>query len=231
MDSDLIVLKNLKILVVEDDVPILIELEKTLQIFFDVVYTAQNGHDAYLIYKREKPDMVITDIKMPLVNGIEFIKKIRAEDYDTSIVLMSAYSEQETLLKALNLGVDGYIIKPVELEELLSNCLKSIKRQKNNAFSEKISFENGLIYHSLTKELTFDGAVVELGVKELRLLELFLENREKTMSKEYIVSTLWPLDEITDSAIKSLLSRLRKKVGENHIVNIKGYGWKFMLGH
>jgi two-component system, OmpR family, response regulator VanR len=231
MDNNLMILKHLSVLVVEDDVPILIELEKTLQIFFNVVYTAQNGHDAYLIYQRKKPDMVITDIKMPLLNGIDFIKKIREEDYDTSIVLMSAYSEQETLLKALNLGVDGYIIKPVELEELLNNCLKNLKRQKNNTFFEKVSFKNGLMYHNLTKELTHNGKAIELGIKELRLLELFLENREKTMSKEYIVSTLWPLDEITDSALKSVLSRLRKKIGEEHIINVKGYGWKFTLGH
>lgn len=226
---DLKVLKNLKILLVEDDETILKELEKTLQIFVNEVFIAKNGKDAYSIYKLEKPDIVLTDIKMPILNGVELTKKIRESDYTTPIILMSAYSEQETLLKALNLGVDGYIIKPVELEELISGCVNSVKRKHSKSSDLIITFKNGLIFNNSTKELTYDGNCVELGIKEFGLLEMFINHREKAITKENIVSTLWPCDEITDSALKCVLSRLRKKIGEEHIVNIKGYGWKFTL--
>lgn len=228
MKQDISVLKNLTLLIVEDDTVVLDELFKTASILFHEVYTAKNGQEAFLLYECEKIDMIITDIKMPLLDGIHLVQKIRQKDYEIPIVVLSSYSEQNTLLQILNLGVDGYLIKPVEFYELVNVMIKASTRNSHQA-TQIISFKNNKLFNPLTKELFFDGKNIELGTKELALLELLIQNKNKTISKEEIISILWPLDETTDSALKGVINRLRKKIGEEHIVNIKGFGWKFSL--
>jgi len=228
MKQDISVLKKLNILIVEDDAIILDELAKTASMFFSEVFCAKNGQDAYATYGFEKIDLIVTDIKMPVIDGVTLIKKVREKDYETPIIVLSSYSEQETLLKVLNLGVSGYLVKPIEFEEFVQALQKATRRYANN--DKQIFALNGdRFFNRQTKELFYDGKNVDLGTKELALLELFIENADKTIGKDAIISTLWPLDEITDSALKGVLNRLRKKIGEEHIVNVKGFGWKFSV--
>lgn len=228
MRQDITVLRNLSILIVEDDELVLHELEKTASILFKNVYSAKNGQDGFSVFEYESIDIVLTDIKMPILDGMGLVRKIRERSYEIPIVLLSSYSEQDMLLKILNLGVDGYLIKPVEFHELVETLLKATRRY-NNKEAQIISFRSGKLFNTLTKELFLDGKNVELGAKELALLELFLKNRDRTISKEEITSTLWPLEEITDSALKGVLNRVRNKIGDEHIRNIKGFGWKFCI--
>jgi len=228
MKQNLTMLKNLNILIAEDDAIILDELYKTTSILFKEVFTAVNGQDAYSIFEYEKIDLIITDLKMPLLGGMDLIKKIRKKNYEIPIIILSSFSEQETLLKALNLGVSGYLIKPVEFYELVDILLKAARCYDDKQM-QIIAFHNGKLFNTQTKELFFEGKNIELGAKELALLELFLKNNNKTISKNEIITSLWPLDEITDSALKGVLNRLRKKIGEDHIINVKGFGWKFCV--
>lgn len=221
--------KDLNVLIVEDDEIILNELLATTSILFKEVFTAKNGQDGYLIFEFNKIDIILTDIKMPLLDGIGLVKKIREKNCECPIVVLSSYSEQSTLLKVLNLGVDGYLIKPVEFYELVDILLKATRIYTNKT-TQIISFRNNKLFNTATKELLCDGKYIELGSKELLLLELFIKHQHKALSKNDIISTLWPLDEITDSALKGVLNRLRKKIGEEHIINIKGFGWKFSIG-
>lgn len=229
MSQDVRVLKNLTVLIVEDDEIVLDELSKTLTIFFKRLLAAKNGIEAYMLYELEKPDLLITDIKMPVLDGIELIKKIRKTNYEIPIILMSSYSEQHILLSVLNLGVDGYIIKPIELEDMMLSCLNAIRRKNENCIHRVITFKNKMIYNSASRELFCDGKSVELGAKERALLELFAKNVEKTISKEDIIYHLYSASKITPSALKGVLTRLRAKIGDEHIINVKGNGWKLTL--
>lgn len=228
MEKNISMLKNLNILIAEDDNIILNELEKTTSILFKEVFIAKNGQEAYNLFEFEDIDIVLSDIKMPGLDGIGLIKKIREKNYKCPIVVLSSYSEQSTLLEALNLGIDGYIIKPIEFYELVNTILKATRRHVNTS-NQIISFGNNKLFNTATKELFYDGNYIELGSKELSLLELFIQNQNITLSKDAIISKLWPLDEITDSALKGVLNRLRKKIGEEHIINVKGFGWKFSI--
>lgn len=228
MQNDIATLKKLTILIVEDDKIVLDELKKTASIFFKKVHTAQNGHEAYGIFEFETIDLLLTDIKMPLFDGVGLIRKIREKDYRLPIVVLSSYSEKETLLQIVNLGVDGYLVKPVELQSLIGVLLKALRRCEDEA-AQIVSFKNNKIFNVSTKELFSNGKVTGLGIKELSLLELLIRNKNKALSKEDIVAALWPFEEVTDSALKGVLNRLRKKIGEEYIVNIKGYGWKFSI--
>lgn len=230
MEANLKIFKRFKVLFAEDDQKVLNAITYVLEMFFDEVFMAKDGQEAYRLFEEYKPDLIITDIKMPIMDGLDLVKKIRTVDYETPIVLISSYSDQSLLLKALNLGVDGYIIKPIELDDLIKTCLKAVKRKDRNIDISIVELKNGLIYDLVKKELRLNGTIVELGAKERSLLGLFIRNNDKTLSKEDIVGELWPLDEITDSAIKSLLSRLRGKIGDDVIVNIKGSGWRLEIG-
>jgi len=229
MKEDIRVLKNLTILIAEDDEVVLNELTKIGTILFKNVFASKNGKQALSLYETQKIDIILTDIKMPFLDGISLIKKIREINYEIPIVILSSYSEQSTLLKALKLGVDGYIIKPIELNEFVDVLLKATRRNKNNVATQVIGFKTNKIFNTVTKELFSEGTRVELGAKELLLLELFIQNHNKTLSKEEIVLSLWPLDEITNSALKGVLNRLRKKIGDEYISNVKGFGWKFSI--
>lgn len=228
MKKDISVLKTLNVLIVEDDEIVLNELFATTSILFKEVFTARNGQDGYLIFEFNKIDIILTDIKMPILDGIEFVNKIREKNAECPIIVLSSYSEQSTLLKMLNLGVDGYLIKPIEFYELVETLLRTTRLYSNKT-ARLIYFKNNKLFNTATKELFCNSQYIELGSKELLLLELFINNQNKALSKNDIISTLWPLDEITDSALKGVLNRLRKKIGEEHIINVKGFGWKFSI--
>jgi two-component system, OmpR family, response regulator VanR len=228
MKTEVHLLKNLTILVVEDDSAVLNDMVQMLSIFFKEVVQASNGAEAFLLYQEKKPHIILTDVQMPISDGLSLVKQIRTADPVTPILLISSYSEHTVLMKALNSGVDGYIIKPLELNEILQTITESLRR--SGIVKEKtVCFKKDILYNLSTKELSQDGLIIDLGVKEHALLSFFLHNRERTLTKIEIVDELWPLDEITDGALKSLLNRLRKKIGEEHIVNVKNIGWRLSL--
>jgi len=220
--------KHLSVLFAEDDPLILEESRKTLEIFFSKVYTANDGQKALELYKTHKPNIILSDIVMPKIGGLELAENIRKDDYKTPIVVLSAYSDRDTLFKSVNLSLDAYLIKPFTLEELLEACRKSLERAEKEC-DLRVDFKNGVIYDINKKELSKDGAILNAGSKEKELLELLHRNQDKTLSKEEILYELWPLDNISDSALKSLLSRLRKKIGEDRLINVRGGGWRLCL--
>lgn len=137
---------------------------------------------------------------------------------------MTSFSDQPTLLEAANSGIDGYIIKPIVLEHLLETLSKLLP--KITPKPELIALTNHVIYNTLSEELFKNGMLIPLGSKEKSLLKLFLHQKERTISKEQIISCIWGMEEVTDSALKNLLSRLRLKIGFDLIVSVKGSGWR-----
>jgi len=118
------VLKKVSLLYVEDENDTRDILEETLSPHFKTVYVAKNGIEAFEIFEKKRPDIVLTDIKMPLLGGLGLSKKIKELSVDTPIVIMTAYNDKDLLFKALNLGVDKYITKPVNLRVLMDSLIK-----------------------------------------------------------------------------------------------------------
>jgi len=201
--------------------------EQTVQVLEMIckkVFSAKDGKKAYEIYEDESPDFIISDIKMPIIDGLKLIEKIRLNDYHIPIVLMSSFSEHNMLVQAVNLSVDGYLIKPFELDIFVDTITKSMQR---------IQIINGIIilakdiyYNSGTQEVYKNGYVVSLGSKEFELLQLLMKNFLKTVTKEEISQALWPLESSCESAIKTLVLRMRKKIDTNLIVSVRGIGYR-----
>lgn len=224
MDSNFLLLRDKTILFVEDDIINRTEVCEILTMLFDKVYTAKNGVEAYEIYEDESPDIILTDIKMPKLDGLGLIKKIRLNDYKTPIILMTSFAESDLLVDAANLSVDGYLVKPVVLEKLTGRLSSAIQRA--NKQSGLLSLNEDIYYNFSTKELYNHGKCVPLGTKEHELLSLLINNRGKTVTKEEIERELWPLESITSSAVKKLILRIRKKTAADIIVSVRGIGYR-----
>lgn len=224
MIRNMVLLKEKSVLFAEDDTITRTQMGEILEMLFAKVYVAEDGEEAYQIYEEELPDIIITDIKMPKKDGLNLIKRVRQNNYTIPIVLMTSFAEQELLLDAANLSIDGYLVKPVELERLTFTVCRAIQRTHKD--EGLIILGKKLFYNSATKELYFNGSVVSLGMKEQELLLLLINNRHKTISKDEIGKVLWPLDPICDSAIKNIVLRLRKKLGLDIIISVRGIGYR-----
>jgi len=217
-------LKKYTILFAEDDATMRQATADMLRVFFREVHVVTNGKEALESYEDEKPDMILSDIKMPVMDGLCLAHKIRQSDFATPLILLTSYSDQQILLEAANAGIDGYILKPIVLESMLEAFVKVIPKIAPK--KELIPLANGMFYNALSEELYNNKGVVPLGSKEQKMLQLFIANKDAVVRKEEIIATLWGLEEVTDSALKGLLNRLRAKIGDDTIVCVKGSGWR-----
>ncbi len=217
-------LKSKTILFAEDDNIIKSEITEVLEMIFKKVYSVEDGMEAFEVYEEKSPDIIISDINMPYMDGITLIDKIRKIDYSIPIVLVTSFSEKKMLMDAVNLSVDGYIIKPIELKILINTINKAMKRVKKEFALMKLGAN--IFFNSNTQELYEHGKLVSLGVKELELLKLLIQKSSKTVTKEEISKVLWPLDSICESAIKNLVLRMRKKIGTDIIRSVRGIGYR-----
>lgn len=224
MVSNLLILQNKTVLFVEDDAIMREQTAEILGMMFKQVLTAKDGMEAYEIYEDNKPDLIITDIKMPKKDGLKLIKQIRQHDYVTPIILLTSFTDYSMLINAANLSVDGYLIKPIQLEQLTLTICTSIQRAQKDL--GLIELQEDLFYNVGTKEIFYQGMLITLGVKEHELLELLINKRHLVVSKEEIAAHLWPLDPVCDSAIKNLVLRIRKKLGENIILSVRSVGYR-----
>jgi YesN/AraC family two-component response regulator len=124
------ILKKYTILYVEDDKVVNEELSFFLKKIVGTVYTAFNGKEGLIAYKKYKPDVVLTDIKMPIMSGLEMAKNIKDIDNDVPIIVTTAYDEQEYLLNSVDIGIDEYVLKPINPLTLLDSIINSLNTLK-----------------------------------------------------------------------------------------------------
>lgn len=210
---------------IEDDTSIRASISQTLSLIFKKVLAFENAEDAFTQYKLEKPDMILSDINLPNMSGIEFSKLVRNDDYNIPIILLTAYTNKEMLLAATKLKLISYIVKPVIFDELYESFkLASRDIIRNNA--NYLIFSNNTKYDVHAKLLIFNNTEVNMTSSENRLLEIFIKNLNKTVSINDIKDQLWEdAYDATDSALKSVLSKLRSKIGKDSIKNVSGMGY------
>lgn len=227
MNSSLLVLKNKRILLVEDDSMTRIQVSNTLKMLFKTVYCAKDGEEAFSLYEDESPDIILTDIKMPKKDGIKLTRQIRQIDYNIPIIILTSFDDKNILLSAANLAIDGYLVKPIEFTVLVQMLSKAIQRTHKSP--NLITLNDSLVFNWGTKEFYAHNKLKTLGAKELELMELLLENQHKTLSKEVIEAKLWNYEVQCNSAVKNLVLRIRKKLGNNIILSIKGIGYRINI--
>ena len=212
---------NLTILVAEDDEVTRENIVEYLQEHFSKVYEAKDGLEALKLYETYHPDIIISDIQMPKISGLELVEKIRLKDEKTPILITSAYSTTEYLLKAVELKLIKYLIKPVhpvELEQALKLCLESSHSH--------IQLKDNYVFDRFNKTLLKDEEPIKLRVKELLLLELLLKNLNRYVTYEEIEGYVWDDSVMSKDALKTLIKNIKSKLPEGSISNLSGQGYK-----
>lgn len=214
--------KNYSVLCVEDENGIRKRLVNTLNYYFDDVLEASNGQDGYDLYLEYKPDIILSDIEMPNKNGIDMIRKIRDEDLDVIVIMVTAYSNEEYLLDLINLNINHYILKPVNSENLLNGIIKALgpKLTTNLIFSANCHF------NVQRHELIFNDEVVHLRKRDKEFLLLLHKNKNQILSYEQIDEYIWKDRTMSMSALKTFIKELRQKLPLELIQNIPQIGYK-----
>ncbi len=219
----------MSVLLVEDEVSILEKYQIFLESYCGTVYTAINGEEAYKIYEEHKPQVIITDLYMPNLNGIELAKKIRKEDNRTFLIALTAYSDRETLLNVVDLHFSSYLTKPVSRTGLLESLLKVSKQLSE---SHIVYLANDYSWDAKTKILFCGEEQVDLTKREQKLFELLIEKVGVPCGDDEILFYVWDDDfnkHVTNASIRTLVKNLRKKVSKELIQNQYGVGYKINI--
>ncbi|EAL3028583.1 response regulator transcription factor [Campylobacter jejuni] len=219
--------KELIILVVEDEIKTRESLINVLSERFSKVIGAQNGDEGLKKFKKFKPDLVITDIAMPIMDGLDMAREIKEISDDVPIVVLSAYSEKERLLRSIDIGIDKYLIKPVDIEELFKvlDCLVGEKIEANMLV--KISEEYQ--FNKTKRTLIHNGKEIVLTKKELAFISLLLKQPGVLVLHEDIKKNVWIGEHVSDTAVQTFIKRVRDKVGEDFIKNVPSLGYKINI--
>lgn len=226
-------INELTLLYVEDDHALREQFVRVLTPKFKQVFEAADGAHALEIYEQYTPDMMVVDINLPKIDGLDVIEKVRKNNETIPIVILSAYSDQEKLLRAIKLGLSDYLIKPVPHKKLLAILDEMVlKYEKLRDKKNVIKVQNGYLWDKNEKSLSYCDAVIALTKREMLLLDLLFKQINKIVTRESIANVLWEHEESTDaySALSHLLKRLRKKLPKELIDNIYGEGYRITSG-
>jgi len=214
--------RDLTILCIEDEAGVRRRIVGTLKYYFKEVFEASNGKEGFESYRLNRPNIILCDIQMPVMDGIEMIKLIRDEDIVTPIILLTAYSSEEYLMKLINLQVQHFILKPVNTKSLQEGLKKAlIGRHTGEIRLDKNSFLN--IDNSI---LQVDKTRVTLSAREAKFLVLLSQNR--VIYYDEIQNELWRDKSMSADALKSFIRDLRKKIPIDFIENIPQIGYKLL---
>ena len=224
--------KDVKILLVDDEPDILEIISYNLTAQGYTVFTANNGQKAIKKAQKEKPQLIILDVMMPEMDGIEACEQIRKipEIEDTIITFLTARGEDYSQVAGFEAGADDYITKPIKPKVLVSkikSLLRRLKTQVNTLAMDRITLE-GLVIDREAYKIVFNGVDMVLPRKEFELLYLLASKPGKVFKREAILEKIWGSEVVVGGrTIDVHIRKLREKLGDSKFKTIKGVGYKF----
>ncbi len=227
------------ILLVDDEADILEFLSYNLKKYDYHVYTASNGIEAIEIAQRLKPHLIILDVMMPQMDGIETCEKIREiEDLNQSlIVFLTARAEDYSQIAGFEVGADDYITKPIKPKVLLSKIKALLRRVPDSVNTnvsvlpeQKIEVAPHFVIDTESFVVLKHGKEIHLPKKEFELLLMFVSRIDKVFRREEIFKQVWGSDVVVgDRTIDVHVRKIREKIGNDYIETVKGVGYKFVV--
>jgi two-component system alkaline phosphatase synthesis response regulator PhoP len=226
----------IKILIIEDELALQQTLKLNLELENYQVDTCSSGGEAISTVKKFNPDLILLDIMLPVIGGIEIYKQLKDLKINTPVIFLTAKNNVQDKIEGLKLGADDYITKPFDLEELLlriQNVLKHNYPKKNE--TNIFKFENGEINFSTFQVITKEGEIEDISKREMALLKLLTDNLNNVVSRDEILDKLWSKDETSSSrTIDNYILNFRKLFEKNpkepiHFLSIRGVGYKFCV--
>ncbi|MFN6341250.1 MAG: response regulator transcription factor [Bacteroidota bacterium] len=218
-----------KILVVDDENDILEFIQYNLKKEGYDVHLAHNGQEAIDVARKIKPDLILLDVMMPVMDGIEACKQLKSDsDFEkTFIVFLTARSEEYSEIAGFNAGADDYISKPIKPRVLISRINAILRRKSKEVMEAKLTVGD-IVIDRETFLVYKHGSKIQLARKEFELLYLLASKPGKVFTREYILEKVWG-DEVlvVDRTIDVHIRKLREKIGDDYIGTVKGVGYKF----
>lgn len=224
LDKYEFILKNSSLLLAEDEKNLRDSFTKVLLLYVNKVYAADDGEEALTLYNKHHPDIVITDVKMPKLNGLELIKSIRKDNHDIPIIVTSAYTDKDFLLESIKLSLIDYLVKPIkesDLIRLLENSASLLLEKSKTII--KINTTN--FYDYTNKTFIQDNIPISLTQKEVEFIEILLAHKGNLVTRQILENKLYIYEEAPPSALKNLVFKLRKKINNDVIKTIGNLGY------
>ncbi|WP_122893771.1 response regulator transcription factor [Arcobacter peruensis] len=219
---------KIKVLYVEDDEIARENGIEYLENYFEYIYEASDALSALKLYEKHQPHLIITDIQMPKLNGLEFIQRIREKDKKVQVIVISAFSHKDYLFKAIELQLVKYLIKPLkehEFEEALNLCIESINNDSSNIYELNDECTFDIFNHTLV----YKNEIIKLRTKEIDFLTLLLKNKNRYVTYSEIENHVWTHSAMSKDALKTLVKNIKTKIPKELISNLSGTGYKIDL--
>ena len=228
-------IRNATLLYVEDNKTVRENFTEIFKTYFKNVITSDNGKEALKLYNANSVDVAILDVSIPGMDGITLAEKIRQKSPDTIILIISAYSEKETLLRAVNLGLFGYMIKPVTHKDLMSNIDKIINKLPTDSL---VNLPMNYKWEDKQNILYYKESPIKLTRNETKSIKILIANRNKYITSCQIQEEIFEKKDSEDNYcnnIVQLISRLKKKIiklnnsKDYFIENGYGIGYRIVI--
>lgn len=220
------------IMIVDDEGGVRELLRDTLRIAGYETLEADNGMSALTALRNSKPDLLIIDINMPLMDGFDLVERIRSTNNLVPVLMLTARGEKQDIARGLTIGADDYVIKPFGLEELVLRVKAIIRRSKKSIEIAKKLSCGPISLDEETHKVTFNGEEINLSPTEFRLLQLLLEKKGRVLSKNLLLDEVWGITfESESTVVDTYISYLRKKLhkdGFEGIRTVRGVGFQIM---
>lgn len=223
--------KDIKILYVEDNDLIREEAVEYLSLMYASVLEASNGEEALAIYKAEKPDIIITDIEMPIMNGLQMVKAVRRHDKKIPIIIITAFLDTGYLLEAIELHLIKYIVKPIsnyKLDIALELTHEYLQNEEKKCI---LQLSENSYYDQLNNILIINKEVIPLTHNEILLMRLLSNNPNNVVTYSEIKSIIWQYEDNYIDSLRSLVRSLRQKLEVTTITNVSGMGYRIIIKH
>jgi DNA-binding response OmpR family regulator len=225
-----------RILIVEDDPSILRGLDLNLGMEGYKVRTAADGEEGLRIARTERPDLLIVDVMLPRLGGLELIREIRREDADMPILVLSAKGQEADKVAGLALGADDYVVKPFGLKELLARIGAALRRPRSRGATgpaRQVRRFGRAEIDLGERRLVVDGREATLTSREFDLLAFFVTHANRVHSREQLTRAVWgSLYVGTERTVDNFVARLRSHIGDDadrprHLETVRGVGYRF----
>lgn len=222
-----------QIMIIDDEAGVRELLADALKLAGFETVAASDAMVAQTMLRTIKPDLLIVDINMPLMDGFEFIERIRGNGDNTPALMLSARGDRADITRGLTLGADDYVTKPFGLEELVLRVRAILRRSQFTEAAPTVLSVGPITLDEESHKVTFNSEVIDLSPTEFRLLHVLLESKGRVLSKSFLLEEVWGINfETETTVVDTYISYLRKKLhrdGFEGIRTVRGVGFQLQL--
>ena len=224
-------MSKIKVLLAEDEASLGMIVKESLETKNFTVFHAKNGEEAFEVYRKAKPDILVLDVMMPKKDGFTLAKEIRQENKRIPIIFLTAKSQTSDVLEGFNNGGNDYLKKPFSMEELIVRIKSLLNRIETKTNVDAIKIGNYL-FNSTKQTLENSLEIQQLTHREAQLLFHLFEKKNEILDRTFILNKLWGNDDFFNArSMDVFISKLRKKLKKDtniQIINIRGFGYKLI---